>query len=68
MPDRRADVGHRQTEVTRRAALGRIVSLSAEKGDSAAARAAYSRLAALWAEADPEMRPLVREAERAAGH
>ena len=26
------------------------------------------RRAARWAEADPEMRPLVREAERAAGH
>jgi hypothetical protein len=51
-----------------RAALARIMSLSAEQGDSAAAREAYGRLAALWAEADPEMMPLVRDAGRAAGH
>ncbi|HKU61079.1 MAG TPA: BTAD domain-containing putative transcriptional regulator [Gemmatimonadales bacterium] len=49
-------------------ALARIVSLSAEEGDSATARAAYGRLAALWAGADPEMRPLLRDAERNAGH
>ena len=35
-------------------------------GDSFAARAAYRRLAALWAEADPEVRRLVLEAERLA--
>ena len=49
-------------------ALARIVSLSAEEGDSATARAAYGRLAALWAGADPEMRALLRDAERNAGH
>jgi eukaryotic-like serine/threonine-protein kinase len=48
-------------------ALARIAALSSETGDRAGARAAYERLAALWADADPDMRPLVRDAERSAG-
>ena len=49
-------------------ALARIAALSSDAGDEVGAKAAYGRLAALWAEADPEMKPLVRDAERAVGH